>query len=173
MTTAIELITKHAEVYAKVRAALSERVAALNDGLAALKKDCLPEIRRHVNRAAEAENVLRALIEEHPECFAKPKTRILSGVKLGFQKGKGGLEFEDADAVVTRIKKHFPDQADILIQTKEVPVKSALSQLAAADLKKLGVHVTQADDQVVIKPADSEVDKTVDALLKGATEVEA
>ena len=78
----------------------------------------------------------------------------------------------DADAVVARIKKHLPDQVDVLIQSKDVPVKSALAQLTAVELKKLGVSVTDAEDQIVIKTADSEIDKTVEALLKAASVVE-
>ena len=70
--------------------------------------------------------------------------------------------------MVARIKKHLPEQADVLIRTKEAPVKEALAQLTAAELKKIGVTIEDAGDTVVIKPVDSEVDKLVDALLKGA-----
>jgi hypothetical protein len=72
--------------------------------------------------------------------------------------------------VVARIKKHLPEQADVLIKLKETPVKDALAQLSAAELKKLGVTVSEAGDQVVVKPVDSEVDKMVDALMKEAGE---
>ena len=169
MPTAIESINKHAEAYAKARALLAEKVTALNDGIAALRRDHLADIRRAVTRAAEAEDALRALIEAHPECFVKPKTQVLAGVKLGYQKGKGAISFDDADAVVARIKKHLPDQADVLIRTKEAPVKEALAQLSAAELKKIGVTLSEAGDQTVVRPVDSEVDKMVDALLKAAT----
>ncbi len=72
--------------------------------------------------------------------------------------------------MVARIKKHLPEQADVLIKLKETPVKDALAQLSAAELKKLGVTVSEAGDQVVVKPVDSEVDKMVDALMKEAGE---
>lgn len=168
--SALETISKRAEVYASARSLLSEKVTALNDGIAALRKDCIPGIKRALAKAAEAEAALRALIEANPDCFTKPKTQVFSGVKVGYQKGKGAISFDDADAVVARIKKHLPDQADVLIKLKETPVKDALAQLSALDLKKIGVTVSQAGDQVVIKPVDSEVDKMVDALLKDATE---
>lgn len=168
--SALDNISKRAEVYASARSLLSDKVTALNDGIAALRKDYIPGIKRAVAKAAEAEAALHALIEAHPDCFTKPKTQVFSGVKVGFQKGKGTISFEDADAVVARIKKHLPDQADVLIKSKETPVKDALAQLSATDLKKIGVTVSEAGDQVVIKPVDSEVDKMVDALLKNATE---
>lgn len=168
--SAIDNISKRASVYSDARQLLAEKVTAFNDGLAALRKDHIPGIKKAVARAAEAEAALRALIEANPDCFTKPKTQVFSGVKVGYQKGKGTISFEDADSVVARIKKHLPDQADVLIKQKETPVKDALAQLSAADLKKIGVTVSEAGDQVVIKPVDSEVDKMVDALLKDVGE---
>ncbi len=57
----------------------------------------------------------------------------------------------------------------MLIATSERPAKEALANLTAAELKKLGISVTDGGDAVFIKPADSAVDKMVDALLKDAT----
>ncbi len=168
--SAIETISKRAEVYSTARQLLTEKVTAFNDGLAALRKDHIPGVKKAVARAVEAEAALRALIEANPDCFTKPKTQVFSGVKVGYQKGKGTISFEDADSVVARIKKHLPDQADVLFKLKETPVKDALAQLSATDLKKIGVTVSEAGDQVVIKPVDSEVDKMVDALLKDVGE---
>lgn len=71
--------------------------------------------------------------------------------------------------MVRLIKKYFPDQADVLITTTEKPVKEALNGLTAAELKKLGISVINGDEAIFIKPADSAVDKLVDALLKEAT----
>lgn len=166
----IDTISKRAEVYATARALLAEKVSALNDGIAALRKDHIPAIKRAVARAAEAEASLRALVDANPECFTRPRTQVFSGVKVGFQKGKGAISFDDADAVVARIKKHLPEQADVLIKLKETPVKDALANLSAAELKRIGVTVSEAGDQVVVKPVDSEVDKLVDALLKDSQE---
>lgn len=168
--TVIDTITRRAEAYATVRALLAEKVSALHDGIAALRKDHIPGIKRAVAKAAEAEAALRELVELHPDLFLRPKTQIFSGVKVGFVKGKGSISFEDADAVVARIKKVLPDQADLLINTAETPNKAALAQLPVADLKRIGCSVTEAGDLVVVKPVDSDVDKLVTALLKGATE---
>ncbi|MDF1486722.1 hypothetical protein PY257_16355, partial [Ramlibacter sp. H39-3-26] len=53
-------------------------------------------------------------------------------------------------------------------KTTQRPVKDALAQLPAADLKKLGISITDAEDEVIVRAVDSEVDKLVDALLKQA-----
>jgi hypothetical protein len=89
---------------------------------------------------------------------------------LGYQKGKGKIDWEDPDQVVRLIKKHFPEQADVLIATSEKPVKEALNGLSAAELKKIGVSVVEGGEVIFIKPTDSAVDKMVDALLKEATQ---
>lgn len=164
----LDSISKQADSYVAARQLLAERVGALNDSMAQLRRQHIAGIKRALAKAAEAEADLRALVQASPANFAKPKTRVFNGVKVGFQKGKGVISFGDAAAVVTRIKKLLPEQADILINVKETPVKDALAQLPGADLKKLGVTMTEAGDQVVIKPVDSEVDKLVDALLKDA-----
>ncbi len=163
-------IDTKARAYSDARDRLRELCAALEDGMKALRQEHLPGIRRALNRAAEAEAALEALVEQAPELFTKPKTVVLHGVRVGYMKGKGKIEWESDEQVVKLIRKHFPELADVLIVTTEKPSKDGLVALAVADLKKLGATVTDAGDQVYIKPADSALDKMVDALLKAATE---
>lgn len=169
MATLNEIETR-AKTHALAREKLGEIVSALHEGIEALKRTQMPRLKAAVNRAAESEAALRALIEESPELFEKPRTVVFHGIKLGYQKAKGVIEWDDPDRVVQLIKRHFPDLADELIATSEKPARAALNNLSAADLKKLGITVTGDTDAVLIKPADSEVDKVVNALLKGAAE---
>lgn len=169
MTSLVDIETR-AKKYAEAREDLAGIVAALNDGIKALKRDHMKRLKKAVADAAERHDALKALIEDAPELFVKPRTVVFHGIKLGYQKGKGKIEWDDADQVVRLIKKHFPEQADVLVATTERPAKDALAQLTAAELKKLGISVTDGGDAVFIKPADSAVDKMVDALLRDATE---
>lgn len=162
-----------AKAYAEARAKVADIVTDLNSGIEALKRDHMPALKRAIARAAEKHDQLKQIIEANPDLFIKPRTVIYHGVKLGMQKGKGGIAFDDAEQVVRLIKKHYPEQADVLVVTTEKPAKDALAQLTVAELKKVGCTVVDAGDAVVIKPTDSEVDKLVDTLLKGATETEA
>lgn len=166
-------IEPNAKAYAEARSKVVEIVTQLNDAIEALKRDHMPALKRAITKAAEKHDQLKQIIEANPTLFVKPRTVIYHGVKLGMQKGKGGISFDDADQVVRLIKRHFPEQADVLVVTTEKPAKDALAQLTVADLKKVGCTVVDAGDAVVIKPTDSEVDKLVDALMKGATETEA
>jgi hypothetical protein len=96
----------------------------------------------------------------------KPRTVILHGIKVGYRKATGKIEFDDAEQVVKLIRKHFPDQFDVLVKVEETPVKKALANLTAAELKKLGIEVSDSGDEVEIRDTASDVDKLVSALLK-------
>lgn len=159
----IESLTK---TYADRRGALAGTVGGLNDELEQVKRKYLARIRREVAAAKDAEANLRSAIEGSPELFTKPRTVTVHGVKVGFQKGKGKVVFEDADQVLKLIKKHLGDQAELLIVTEEKPNKDAIAQLPAADVKRIACSVVGTGDQVVIKDAAGEVDKLVAALLK-------
>lgn len=166
-------IDKLAKNYAAIRTDLSLRVDSLNAEIAAARGRYLRGIKSAVASAAEAKAKLVAAIDETPEQFVKPRTVVMHGIKVGFGKGKGKIEFEDADQVVRLIRKHFPEQFDVLVKTEEKPVKTALQNLAAAELKRLGITVEDTGDVVIVKAADSEVDKLVAALLKEGEAVEA
>lgn len=169
MTITMNDIETRARKYAEAREKLSAIVADLNAGIEALKRNHLPDLKRAVARAAEHHDALRALIEEAPELFDKPRTVTLHGIRLGYMKGKGGIVWDDADQVVSAIQKYLPDQAETLIRWTGKPVKEAINGLDVASLRKIGCRVEDTGDQVFIKPADSAVDKMVDALLRDAT----
>ena len=162
----MEKIEKLTRNYADARERLAETVQALEDKIEAIKRQYLPGIKIQVGIAAQEKADLKAAIEDGKELFVRPRTVIISGIKVGLEKGKGRIDWDDNDTVVRLIEKHFSDQAEVLIQTKKKPVKKALANLSAAELKKLGIQVEDTGDQVVIKPTDSQIEKLVDKLLK-------
>lgn len=167
----IEKLTKE---YSGARGELAGHVGSLEAELESVKRRRLSAIKRLLAEASEAEVKLRAALEESPEIFKRPKTQIFYGIRVGYQKAKGTITFGNPDAVIRLIKKHFPEQAEILIRTVETPNKQSLSELPAGDLKKLGCEVVETGEVVVVKPVDGEVEKLVNALLKDATgEIEA
>ena len=158
-----------ARKFADHRDALKSIVQLLNYQVELLKRAALPDIRRALAKAAAAENDLRDLITSVPGLFVRPRTVIFHGIKCGWEKGKGKIVFENPDRVVELIRKHFPEMAEALVITKETPNKKALAELAAADLKRLGISIEDTGDQVIIRPVDTSVDKFVTALLAEAT----
>lgn len=162
-----------AKRYAAARGMLTDICSAFNKDLDLTKARYVPQLRGAVGLAKEREAELQAMLAESGELFVKPKTVIFHGIKVGYQKAKGKMEFDDPDQVVKLIRKHFPEQADVLIATSEKPAKEALAQLTAAELKRLGVTVVESGDQILIKDTAGEVDKLVAALLKDESEGEA
>jgi len=165
-------IEKQTKEYSDARATLAGRVGELNEAIDALKRRALPLIKHAVAAAMEKKSRLEAGIQGKPELFRSPRTVVLFGIKIGMQKVRTGIGWEEDDQVVKLIRKHFPEQAETLIKTKETPVKSALNLLTVAELKKVGVSVTEGGDQVVIKATDTEVDKLVAKLLEEEKEAE-
>lgn len=161
-------IEKSTRLYADARGELTAIINELNDEIELAKRARLSAIKRAVAKTAEREADLRALVEGSPELFIRPRTVIFHGIKVGLAKGKGGLSFDDGDQVVKLIRKHFSEQADLLIHTKETPNKEALSAMSAAELKRLGVEIVDAGDKVVVKATDGDVEKIVNTLLGDA-----
>lgn len=161
--TEIEKMTKD---YSEARRMLAEKVQMLEDDMAIAKKRHLPGIKKTLEVVGERHTRLKAAIEEAPELFVKPRTITFHGIRIGFMKDKGELAWEDTAQVVKLIKRHYPDSYEAYIKVMETPVKSALAQLSVAELRKLGVTVTETGDEVIIKSTDSEIDKLVNALLK-------
>ena len=159
-------IDRGAKLYRDAREVLTSHVNALNDDVEKARRTHLPNIKRAVERVRTNESELRRLINDSPEHFDKPKTQVLHGIRVGFKKGAGKLEFDDADQVVKLIRKHFAEQFDLLVKVTERPNKEALSQLTVAELKKLGIEVQSTGDVVFIKDTVSDIDKLVAAMLK-------
>jgi len=159
-------IERSTKAYADARDKLAATLKKLEDQIEALKRQYMPGIKVQVGIAKEMEAHLKAELEDSKALFVKPRTIIMHGIKVGFEKGKGKIEIADNDQVVKLIEKHFPDQVDVLIKTTKKPVKKALANLTVAELKKLGITVEDTGDVVVIKPVDSLVEKLVDKLLK-------
>ena len=166
-------IEARAREHRNARDTLQERAQVLFDELEAVKRKRLPGLRSAVAKVTETEAELTAAIKANPSMFTKPRTRVLEGMKLGFQKAKGKVSWASAEQVIKLISKHLPEQAEVLIRSKDEPVKDALANLNAVDLKRIGVTVTATGDEVVIKDTTAPVDKLVDALLKGASEAAA
>ncbi len=159
-------IDKLAAEFAATRENLSGLVSELEMNLEKVRSGYMVGIRRHIKKAAEQQARIRAAVEESRKLFGRPKTIVLHGIKVGFAKGKGKIEWEDDDLVVRLIERHFPDQAEVLIKTTKKPRKDGLNGLTVQELKKIGVTAQETGELVVVRAVDTDVDKIVKALLK-------
>ena len=167
--TAMDTIETKTKRFADARDALCAIVTELQEALEHEKRIRLAKIRVKVVVATEEKNILEAALKESPGLFVKPRTVVFHGIKVGFQKGKGALQFDNEESVISRIRKIYGDDSPLLSIKRSVN-KVALNELDAAELKRLGCTIADADDQVVIKPTGGDVEKVVNALLKGAEE---
>ncbi len=166
-------IEAKAKNYSTARGLLADRLHQLEAQLQALKDQALPLIKGALQAAKAAESELSGTIQLAPHLFKKPRTVVFYDVRCGIEKGKGKLVINDQEQCIRLIEKHLPDQVELLVKTTRTPIKAAISQLQAADLKRIGATLLDAGDQVVIRPVDGALEKMLNALLKAdTTEVE-
>jgi hypothetical protein len=159
--------------YSERRARIYERIMELELEIERLKRSALPAIKADVGHAIAARDELRTAIEGSAELFVRPRTRVFSGIRVGFGTTGSKVEFDDEAEVIKRIRERLPaNQAELLIRRRESVHKPAVYDLEDADLRRLGIRVTGGDDTVVIKPQDGDVAKLVDALLGDAGDAE-
>ena len=151
--------------YSDAYNALIDLTGKLDGEIEKVRDKYRPLIKKFVSIFKSASKKLRNTIEDNPDLFVKPKTQIYHNIKVGYVKGKGRKEF-DAEKTIALIKKHFPDESNLMIIIEEKVNSRALDTLAAADLKKIGVNITEAGDEVVIRPVDSETKKMVDRIIE-------
>lgn len=166
----IEEIDTLARVARKARTLLTDRVASLQADLAAAQKRRREGIIDAASQAAQAEAELLAAVQSSPELFVKPKSMILHGLKCGYRKGSGSVEWTiDDDKLIERLKKRFGDLSPEVEQCVEVVEKidsDGLRELDGKDLAALGVTIEGTGDVPFVKAADTELDKLVKAILK-------
>lgn len=162
--------------------ALSLRLKQRRDELDAISKQIDAEqkaiflrhraaLREAFGKVAGAQAALTAEVTTHPELFVKPRTLTLHGIKFGFAKGKGRLVIEDETKSVALARKHLDaEKADLLIRVVESINKKAAAGLTAAELKKIGIQIEEAADEMVLSFVDSELDQLLERLLKQAQE---
>ena len=140
-----ESMRRLAADYAACRDRLAALVQAVREQVSTIERGATPEILKAARKIAALHNDLQAAITAHPECFVRPRTMVVDGLKFGLQKQKGRISWEDDRALCERIMKLTesgaiePQQAETLIEYRPRPVAAALEQLDAKTLKRLGV----------------------------------
>lgn len=160
----IQQLTKH---FADARADLRALVSKIQQQVEAIERENLPRLKDLVGRAAEREAVLRQALESAPELFERPRTVVFHGVQVGYQQGRGRLTIPDPDRTIEKIKNQL-DHPEQYLRIVETPDKTALGQLTADMLRRLGCELVETGDMVVIRPVRDDLDKAVSAILKKA-----
>lgn len=163
--TPLERIEQQAQTADEARAVLRAAADELKARVDAIRAEALDGLRAATRNFREATANLAELVKAHPDAFVKPKSRAAHGWKFGWRKKPGKIEVKDEPSTIALIRKHLPDQAELLIARKECVVKAALDQLSGANLKRIGVVVTEDTDQPFCTPIGDDIDQMVDTLL--------
>lgn len=168
----ISEIESLAKSLADARQELADRLQRIKDEQDTVKRRYLQGVKNSVERVRSVHAELHTMLSDAKALFEKPKTRVIHGLRLGWMKQRGKVEFDDPALVIAALRKLLgEDEAAQYIQTKESPIKDRLSELPAKDLKRCHVSITDDTESVVIKSAGGEIDKLIDALL-GSDELE-
>jgi hypothetical protein len=173
--TNLEDLQKRAAVLSALRDKLAALLATLQSEIDTVKNGHMTAIRRAARQIAQQHQELAELIAANPALFEKPRSYVVDGLKFGLQKQKGKLHWDDNADLCVRIWDLADkcliteDQAKLCIKTSQTPIASALEQLDAKLIKRLGVTVSADTDAPLIKSVDSEVEKAVNAVIREAT----
>lgn len=165
MNASMDSIDTLTKTFAGARAELAERIQSLRDEQEAAKRRRIQGIKNSLGRFAAARDELRDAIDVNRELFDNPKTRTLHGVRIGLMKQRGKLEIPDQEACVAAMRRVLGDDVDAYLKVTVAPIRAALANLPAKDLKRIGATLSDDVDAIVIKPTDGELDKLIGALL--------
>lgn len=163
-------IEKAALAYSEATDRLRSLTDALQETLAAEKRAMLKPIRAAAQQAKERRGALAALVDIARHLFGKPRTLIFHSIKVGLQKGRGGITWDDSEHVVRRIEAVFGEEAESYLHITKRPNKEALEGLAVAELTRLGCQIEESGDQVLVRPVAGDVETIVNRLLADAPE---
>lgn len=160
----IEVFTSE---YAKERQTVVDLAETMRREMEEIKRRHIVELKKRVQAAAEKKHRLQNALEANKDLFKNtPRTQVYSGIKVGFQKQTGTIEWDTPEKVVELIRKQFPDSADSMIVKTETPIKKSLEQLSVQELKSIGCKLENTGDKMILKPVDAKVDKLVEDLLR-------
>ena len=171
--TPLQQLNALAETYAAKRARLDEITTEIDDAQRAVLRANRRRLGEAHGAAAEAFLALQSEIANNPGLFVKPRTFIVHGIKIGYQKQPGKIIVADEPKTIALIRKNLgEDAAATLIKTEERVIKSAAGNLPASDLKRVGIEVTADTDKIVLTSVDSALDKLIERLIEEAAREE-
>ena len=152
--------------FARRRAELGGCVREVQAAIDAARDAGRPTLLRRTRAAAAARDELEAALAAAPELFRRPRTRLLSGIRVGWRRPPARVEIPDEQHTVTAIRRRFGASSGQYLREKVSVARGAVRGLPARVLAALGVTVTEPDDAPTVVPADSDLERTAAALLE-------
>lgn len=118
---------------------LKKNIDAMERQINAVRMEFLKKLMPISQRYGQLKADLERAVEENPQHFVKPRTIEVNGVKFGMAKKSGKVTFDDADAVIAKVKVLLTGKQKILVQTKESLNIRGLYALSELERKAIGV----------------------------------
>lgn len=163
----IESLTR---TFADQRQKLLDRVQTLQAEMEAAKRRHMAGIRKALADTTEAQSRLHNAIDGARHLFLKPRSVVVAGIKVGIQKGKGTVTWDDPEVVANAIEFEMAGQLDAFVKTTRRPIVEALLKLEEPTLKRLHCRLIPGKDDVLIKPTGGELDRFLNALMADVAE---
>ena len=167
-TVKLNELEKATKDYSITSRALRKIKESLDEEIEKVRLKYTDQFSEAAKNAGEAYQMLFTLVSDSAELFQDKKSMSINGVKFGYQKKKGKIEIDNEEFTINKLQELFPDNADMYLSKKISVSKKALDNLAAADLKKIGVNVIQDSSEPYVKLTDDEIQKMLDAIIKEA-----
>lgn len=151
--------------YVRCRERRDDVVEQVHEARRKIVRAKMRSLKSVVAHEAAALAELRAAIEENPEVFEKPKTRIIEGVKVGYRKQPGKIEVADTARTIRLIRQKLADRWYQLVVEKQTLDLNAMKKLTVKELASVGATLTDDTDEIVTRAASTDLDKLVDVLM--------
>jgi phage host-nuclease inhibitor protein Gam len=174
----IEKIEVATKAFAAQRTAVISDAACMQLELDAVHKRYAPKLRGQVEQLMKLQAELTEAIEANTDLFPDgSKTRVIEGIKVGFQAGKATLAGVDPTVTVVKLEllrdraKDANDRerleriaAALMYQPKLND--AGLRKLTPEEMQEAGISLQPGAQSVLIKPADGDAYKAVEATIK-------
>jgi len=157
----------------EARDALTAEAEATKAEIEAVMARRRPAIRRQLRRVKALQQAAHDLAAGNPALFAKPKSRIFGGVRIGWRKQVGQMVIADEAAAIRSLRRQLGDSAETLIKVTEKLNRKALAAQPGQVLRKAGVEIVADSDAPFVDFTDRAIDKMINAWLAKAPDQEA
>ena len=153
--------------YAAAHRATQEVVDDILDKQRRALQSRLRALKSRAGEMGEARGRLVGAIEAHPELFAAPRrTQEIDHIRFGLRKRQGDIDHGPEKDLVNAIYLQLPEAlVRMLIQKKVTVSKTALRKLDADQLRRIGVSIGEAGDEVTISAGGGQLDRLVAGML--------
>lgn len=167
MQTTIEELEKQTKSFADANDELTDLKREMSSEFETIRSKYIRKIKAAVEKVIKCRSELTESIDNGRELFTRPKTLTMNAVKIGLQKAKDKIEYDDELKVIALIEKIYEGDllSDLIITTKK-PSKDEIIKLPISEINKIKCRLVQGTDSVFIKTIDTEIDKFVSNLMK-------